>query len=92
VTGGEWSASRPDRFTPGERASGSHWIGREPVKIFALCRNVVRPARFATEQLRIQEGLSESKCTKYVTSQLKDLQLLWASRRNLLIVVGNTAC
>jgi hypothetical protein len=25
--GGEWSASRPCRFTPGERASGTHWIG-----------------------------------------------------------------
>jgi len=25
--GGEWSASRPGRFTPEERASGTHWIG-----------------------------------------------------------------
>jgi len=25
--GGKWSASRPDRFIPGERAPGSHWIG-----------------------------------------------------------------
>jgi hypothetical protein len=24
---GEWSASRPCRFTPGEIASGTHWIG-----------------------------------------------------------------
>jgi hypothetical protein len=24
---GEWSASRPCRFTPGERAPGTHWIG-----------------------------------------------------------------
>jgi hypothetical protein len=24
---GEWSVSRPGRFTPGERASGPHWIG-----------------------------------------------------------------
>jgi hypothetical protein len=27
LDGGEWSASRPDRFTPRERASGTHWIG-----------------------------------------------------------------
>jgi hypothetical protein len=27
LAGGEWSASRPGRFTPGERASGIHWIG-----------------------------------------------------------------
>jgi hypothetical protein len=24
---GEWSASRPGRFTPGERAPSTHWIG-----------------------------------------------------------------
>jgi hypothetical protein len=24
---GEWSASRPCRFTTGERAPGTHWIG-----------------------------------------------------------------
>jgi hypothetical protein len=26
LAGGEWSASRPCRFTPGERAPGTHWI------------------------------------------------------------------
>jgi hypothetical protein len=27
LAGGEWSASRPGRFTPGERAPGAHLIG-----------------------------------------------------------------
>jgi hypothetical protein len=27
LTGDEWSASRPGRFTTGERAPGTHWIG-----------------------------------------------------------------
>jgi hypothetical protein len=27
LVGGEWSASRPVRFNPGERATGAHWIG-----------------------------------------------------------------
>jgi hypothetical protein len=27
LVGGEWSASRPDRFIPGERAPDTHWIG-----------------------------------------------------------------
>jgi hypothetical protein len=27
LVGDEWSASRPCRFTPGERARGTHWIG-----------------------------------------------------------------
>jgi hypothetical protein len=26
LTGGEWSASLPCRFTPGERGPGTHWI------------------------------------------------------------------
>jgi hypothetical protein len=27
LDGGEWSASRPGRFTPRERVPGTHWIG-----------------------------------------------------------------
>jgi hypothetical protein len=27
LVGGEWSASRPGSFIPGERAPGTHWIG-----------------------------------------------------------------
>jgi hypothetical protein len=27
VDGGEWSASRPGRFTPGQKAPGINWIG-----------------------------------------------------------------
>jgi hypothetical protein len=27
LDGGEWSASRPGRFTPRERAPSTHWLG-----------------------------------------------------------------
>jgi hypothetical protein len=27
LAGGEWSASHPGSFTPGERAPGTHWTG-----------------------------------------------------------------
>jgi hypothetical protein len=27
LVGGEWSDSRPGRFTPGEISLGTHWIG-----------------------------------------------------------------
>jgi hypothetical protein len=27
LAGGKWSDSRPDNFTPGERAPGTHWTG-----------------------------------------------------------------
>jgi hypothetical protein len=26
LAGGEWTASRPGRFIPGERAPGTHWM------------------------------------------------------------------
>jgi hypothetical protein len=28
LVGGEWSASRPGRFTPGEKDPSNHWLGR----------------------------------------------------------------
>jgi hypothetical protein len=31
LDGGEWSASRPGRFTPRERAPGTHWIGKHRI-------------------------------------------------------------
>jgi hypothetical protein len=30
LAGGEWSTSRPGRFTPGERASATHWGWVDP--------------------------------------------------------------
>jgi hypothetical protein len=55
---GEWSTSRPGRFTPGERAPGTHWIGGwvdlraglddlEKIQFFTLpgLRHLGRPAR-----------------------------------------------
>jgi hypothetical protein len=27
LVGGEWSDSHPCRITPGERATGTHWVG-----------------------------------------------------------------
>jgi hypothetical protein len=28
LLGGEWSVSHPGRFNPGEKAPGTHWVGR----------------------------------------------------------------
>jgi hypothetical protein len=47
LDGGEWSASRPGRFTPEERAHGAHWIGvcvgtAEERKISLLAGNPTR--------------------------------------------------
>jgi hypothetical protein len=60
LVGGEWSDSRPGRFTPRERVPGTHWIGDwvtpraglddvEKTKFLTLLglelRNLCRPAR-----------------------------------------------
>jgi hypothetical protein len=64
--GGEWSDSRPGRFTPGERASGIHSIGgwggggvAEPVwtlwsreKSLALAGNRTQPVTIPTQLSR----------------------------------------
>jgi hypothetical protein len=38
LDGGEWSASRPCRFTNGERAPGTHWIGGWVESVWTLWR------------------------------------------------------
>jgi hypothetical protein len=53
---GKWSASRPCRFTPGEKAPGTHWIGgwvdprvglddMENIKFLTLLGLELRPVR-----------------------------------------------
>jgi hypothetical protein len=46
LTGGEWSASRPCRFTPGERAPGAYWVGEWVGPKTGL--NVVEKKQFLT--------------------------------------------
>jgi hypothetical protein len=40
LVGDEWIASHPDRFTPWEKAPGTHWIGgrRTPEPVWTLWR------------------------------------------------------
>jgi hypothetical protein len=40
LVGGEWSASRPGSFTPGERVSYTHWIGG-PVRLLNSVADIV---------------------------------------------------
>jgi hypothetical protein len=65
LDGGEWSASCPGRFTPGERASGTHWIGWLGFKVgldamekrqILHCRES-NPGRRYTELSRLLYGI-----------------------------------
>jgi hypothetical protein len=49
LDGGELSASRPDRFSPRERAPGAHfigaWVGRRAVLDAVVKRKIPSPRR-----------------------------------------------
>jgi hypothetical protein len=49
LVGGEWSASRPDRFTPREEAVGTHciggWVGPRTILDAAVKRKISSPHR-----------------------------------------------
>jgi hypothetical protein len=80
LVGGEWSASRPYRFTPGESATGTHWIGGwvdpraglddvEKIKFLTLpgleLRPLDRPARSQSlYRLRYPGSLENMKCSQ----------------------------
>jgi len=45
LDGGEWSASRPGRFTPRERAPGTYWIGPRAFLDAMVKRKIPGPHR-----------------------------------------------
>jgi hypothetical protein len=64
LVGDEWSTSRPGRFTPGESAPGTHWIGGwvdlraglddlEKRKFLTLPRLELRPLGFPARSLSL---------------------------------------
>jgi hypothetical protein len=60
LDGGEWSASRTGRFTPRERAPGTHWIGGwvgPRAILFAVAVTVVEADRKPKEKRREEKRL-----------------------------------
>jgi hypothetical protein len=66
LDGGEWSASRPGRFTPSERAPGTHWIGGwmgPRAVLYAVAkRKIPRPRRESNPRNPIIQPVAQS-CT-----------------------------
>jgi hypothetical protein len=71
LVGGEWSASRPGCFTPGERAPGTNWIGGwvdprtgvdnvEKKKFFTLLGLELRPLGRAARRQSLCRLLSDA--------------------------------
>jgi hypothetical protein len=63
LDGGEWSASRPSRFTPRERSLGTHWIGGwvEPRAILdaVVKRKIPSPRRESNPRTPIVQPVAQ---------------------------------
>jgi hypothetical protein len=63
LDGGEWLASRPGRFTPRERASGTHWIGvwvaPRAVLDAAVKRKIPSPSRKSNPRTSIVQPVAQ---------------------------------
>jgi hypothetical protein len=80
LDGGEWSASRPGRFTPRERAPGSHctgnWVGPRAVLDTVVKRKIPSPRRESNPRTLIVQPVASAMPT----------ELLWLNRRLLHII------
>jgi hypothetical protein len=68
--GGEWSASRPVRFTARERAPGTHWIGGwvgPRAVLDAVMRKVPSPRRESNPKTLIVQPVRKSKLKTIIT-------------------------
>jgi hypothetical protein len=80
LDGGEWSAPRPGRFTPRERAPGSYWIGGwvglRAVLNAAVKRKIPSPRRESNSRTPIVQPRSPTECQNGFTVLLLLLLLL----------------
>jgi hypothetical protein len=61
LDGGEWSASRPGRFTPKERVPGTHWTGGRVGPRAVLDAVVKRKIPSPRRESKLEPRLSSSK-------------------------------
>jgi hypothetical protein len=66
LDGGEWSTSRPDRFTSRERAPDTHWIGGwvDPTAVLdeVIRRKIPNPRRESNPRTPIVQPIAQ-RCT-----------------------------
>jgi hypothetical protein len=63
LNGGEWSASHPGRFTPRERAPGTHciggWVGPIAVLDAVVKRKILSPRRESNPKTPIVQPVAQ---------------------------------
>jgi hypothetical protein len=106
LTSGEWLASRPCRFSHGERAPGTHWIGGwvnprsglddvEKRKFLTLLglelRSLARPARSQSlHRLRYPGSLLKCQVYKYVGPYSSRESGSWTKHKRKIWKTGRT--
>jgi hypothetical protein len=73
LDGGEWSTSRSGRFTPRERAPGTHWIrGRVGLRavLDAVMNKISSPRRESNPRIPIVQPLAQRHTDRAVTALL----------------------
>jgi hypothetical protein len=83
IDGGEWSASRPGRFTPRERAPGTHWIGvwvsPRAVLDAVVKKKIPSPLRESNPTTPIVQPVAQRYTDWAITALMKQSNLLISS-------------
>jgi hypothetical protein len=81
LDGGEWSASRPGRFTHRERAPSTHWVGHRVILDAVVKRKIPSPRR---------ESNPGTSIVQPVTQRYTDWTIAALSNRRY--VLGTVCC
>jgi hypothetical protein len=84
LDGGEWSASRPGRFTPRERAPGTHWIGGwvgpRAVLDAVVKRKIPSPRRESNPRTLIVQPVAQRYTDWHVNWSFRERNKLYKNR------------
>jgi hypothetical protein len=84
LDGGEWSASRPGRFTARERAPGTHWIGvcvgPRAVRDAVVKREIPSPRRESNPRTPLGQPVAQ----RYTDWAITALQSILSRFENIL--------
>jgi hypothetical protein len=89
LDGGEWSASRPGRFTPRERTSGTPWIGGwvglKAVLDTVVKRKIPSPRRESNSRTTMVQPIAQRYTDWAITAHTTDVfPLLFQKRYSVL--------
>jgi hypothetical protein len=89
LNGGEWSASRPCRFTPKERATGTHWIGGwvgpRAVLDAVVKRKIPSPRRESNSKTPIVQPVAQHYTDWAITALISTMRHIYKKTLSLVL-------